>query len=208
MTPTELIYKEQYERIQKGMQYAASNGCLDIKTHSGKHKAVCAILIRNTTILSEIALLTKGINSALLIDHRIEANHHKRNLIYQCYDLLYPYHGGMSRLLESLLAKFTGDFIQPRILSELQKKKNEIERLTKEHFTYLKKLMRKIVSKEKASNNKQYEALKSISFNDVLRVSGGLLEPFIELNTLLVELLKHLNTSTNKYSGDNIGDEK
>ena len=203
MTPTESIYQAQLSRIQKGIEYAILNGNLTAKTHSGKHEAVCAVLVRNTNVLSEIALLTKGINSALLIDHRIEANHLKEKLVYQCYDLLYPYRDGISRLLESLLPKFKHDFIKPRVLQELEKKRCEIDRLHNEHFIYFKKIIRKIASKEKSSANQQYEVLKSISFKEVLGISDELMEAFIELNTLLVELLQHLNTSTNKYSGDN-----
>ena len=203
MTPTELIYQEQLSRIQNGMEYATVNGNLTAKTHSGKDEAVCLVLRRNTRILSEIAALTKGINSALLIDHLIEANHLKEKLVYQCYDLLYPYRDGISRLLESLISKFKHDFIKPRVMQELEKKRCEIDKLHNAYFKYFRKIIRKIASKEKSSTNQQYDVLKSISFKDVLDISGDLMEAFIELNTLLVELLQHLNTSTNKYSGDN-----
>jgi hypothetical protein len=202
---TECLYDKQYRRIQEGILTLILLGNLEAVTHTGKQEAINELMLHNTRMLSDISVASKHLTIAIEKDNLIEISYFKKLLAFHCYDLLYPLDGGITQLIMVLVRRFNKDLIKPlKLLKAIQSKRNEIIKINKAHFYYFKRIKHKIIlTKRKGNGLQQYEILEIIDAKKVLKRSSGFIETFIELNTLLVELLQYLNTAGNKYSGDN-----
>ena len=181
------------------------HGNIAAQTHAGKHEAICEVILRNTLLLSDISIATKHLKLAMEKGCQLEASYFKKQLASHCYDLLYPSEGGLSQLLMIMLRRFNNDLVKPqKKLKALIQKRNEIIRINRANFPYFKRLKHRIVlTKRKGNALQQYQVIDTINADEVLSKSGGFIEAFIDLNTLLVDLLQYLNTTENKYSGEN-----
>jgi hypothetical protein len=205
-TTTNSLHNEQYRRIQEGALYMILNGGnIEAKTHAGKHEAIYELILRNTMVLSEISAASKHLVIAMDTGCQIEISYFKKLLAFHCYDLLYPTDGGITQLIMILLRRFNNDLVKPKKkLTEILKHRSKIIGINRAHFTYFKRIKHRVVlTKRRGTALQQYQVIESINAEKVLTICEGFIEVFIELNSLLVDLLQHLNTSSNKYSGDN-----
>jgi hypothetical protein len=205
-TAKNTFYNDQYRRIQEGALYMILNGGnIKAKTHAGKYEAIYEVILRNTIMLSEISVASKHLVIATDTSCQIEISYFKRLLAFHCYDLLYPTEGGTIQFIMIMLRKFNNDLVKPKKkLDEILKQRSKIIGINRTHFPYFKRLKHRVVlTKRKGTALQQYQVIDSINAQEVLSICEGFIEVFIQLNTLLVDLLQHLNSSNNKYSGDN-----
>ena len=205
MTNTEAFYEEQYRKIQEGTLYLILFSDVEAETHAGKHEALREVLLRNTLMLSEISVASKYLTIAMEKGSQIEISYFKKLLAFHCYDLLYPHEGGVSQLVMILINRFRFDLVKPKkLLLTLFRKRSEILKINREHFFYFKRIKHRVVlTKRKGDGLQQFQVIDTINAGEVLSISTGFIETFIELNLLLVELLQHLGSNSNMFSGDN-----
>jgi len=187
------FYDIQYSNLLEAKKYIDLYPEFGYKTNLGKHEAVYDILLHNTLLMLDISVASKSLLISRELNNQIEINYFARALAVHCRDILHPFEDGITFRINALIKLFINDENKPPILSDLIQNRKIIKNYEKEHYPYFNEIRKNVFAHKLGKGIEQSEFSKNLDADNIIILSGGFFDNFIDLNRILTQILKFLN---------------